>query len=402
MSSVRKTVDFLKSAWVSSQIDGSRNKVDIFTDRLTKALSEPTLALAMEQLMRSVNTSAERFHPLTATEMVRLASSADGPRLHRWLREQTKMVVMMVLVKDDAVLDEVLAEIKLPDGELSGSAVPRQPYAIQIRAKCETPLSHGSDSKAGNATLFRRIAVLATNGNVLELPYYSGNALRGQMRDLLADHFVSSIGLQPDRSKPAVALWFFYALYCGGALEEKSAAMKAIRKELGDHGAVRSDGIREFRQHLPALSLLGCALGNRVLPGHVQFADLRPVCVEWGTGNQPIAEMMSWEFLTRREDHEDHEEHHGMIANTEVLRTGVELEGGIDMDSAMPEMEKSALGCGLRLLAKRGMLGAENRRGLGRVNMGIEGIPDESVYLDYLATERENIVEYLRQIAALP
>ena len=266
MSSVRKTVDFLKSAWVSSQIDGSRNKVDIFTDRLTRAVGEPTLALAMEQLLRSVHATAERLHPLTVADMVGVSSSADAQKVLRWLREQTRLVVMLAITKDKDLIDSVLPEIVLPDADSSGSAAPRQPYSIGISATCETPLAHGSDEKAGNSTLFRRISVLATNGNVLELPYYSGNAIRGQMRDLLADHFVSSIGLQPDRSKPAVALWFFYALYCGGALEEKSAAMKAIRKELGDNGATRAQGIREFRLNLPALSLLGCALGNRVLP----------------------------------------------------------------------------------------------------------------------------------------
>ncbi len=218
MDSVRKTVNFLKSAWVSAQIDGSRNKVDIFTSRLTRSVGEPTLALAMEQLLRSVHATAERLHPLTVADMVAVSSAIDAPKVLRWLREQTRLVVMLAITKDKELIDSILPEIVLPDADSSGAAAPRQPYAIGIRAKCETPLAHGSDEKAGNSTLFRRISVLATNGNVLELPYYSGNALRGQMRDLLADHFITSIGLHPDRSKPAVALWFFYALYCGGAL----------------------------------------------------------------------------------------------------------------------------------------------------------------------------------------
>jgi hypothetical protein len=234
----------------------------------------------------------------------------------------------------------------------------------------------------------------------MNLPYYSGNAVRGQMRDLLADHFLTALGLPADRSKPAVALWFFYALYSGGALEEKSDATKALKKQMGDNGAIRADGIRAFRDNLPALSLLGCALGNRVLPGHVQFADLRPVCREWGQGETPVADLLTWEFLTRREDHEDHAEHHGMIANTECLRTGSVLEGGVDMDSAMPEIERSALGCGLALLAKRGMLGAENRRGLGRVRMEMTGAPDAALYEAWLAENKAKILDYLDQIGS--
>jgi hypothetical protein len=248
--------------------------------------------------------------------------------------------------------------------------------------------------------LFRRIQVLATNGSSLELPYYAGNAVRGAVRDLLADHFLAAMGFPVDRAKPSVALWFFYALYSGGALEESSDAQKALKKQLGDNGAVRADGVRAFRDHLPGLSLLGCALGNRVLPGRVQFADLRPVCAEWGTGTRPVAEIMTWEFLTRREDHEGHEENHSMIANTEVLRTGTELEGGIDMDDAMPEIERSALGCGLALLAKRGRLGAENRRGFGRVVLDVQGAPDALLYENWLAGKRPEILAYLENIGA--
>ncbi len=395
-------VEFLRDVLSAAQIEGSRGRLDIYADRLVKAASEPTLAGAMESLMRSVNASADKMYPPAATAMMRLAASPDAPRVLRWLREQAKLVTMLAATNDAALVAEALAEVQLPEAGQTGAAGARQPYAISIRATCETPLAHGADGKAGNATLFRRIDVLATNGAHMVLPYYSGNAVRGQMRDLLADHFLTSLGLPADRSKPAVALWFFYALYSGGALEEKSDATKALKKQLGNNGAIRSDGIRVFRDMLPGLSLLGCALGNRVLPGHVQFADLRPVCAEWGTGTTPVAEMMTWEFLTRREDHEDHAEHHGMIANTEVLRAGAELEGGIDMDSCMSEIERSALGCGLKLLAARGMLGAENRRGFGRVLLDIQGAPDAAPYETWLAEHKPAIIDYLDKIGAAP
>ena len=396
----KTTVEFLQDVLSAAQIEGSRGRLDIFADRLVKSCSEPTLANALESLLRSVNARADKMYPPTSAAMMRLAASIDAPRVLRWIREQAKLVTMLAATNDAALVAEALAEVQLPDAGQFGAAAVRQPYAAQIRAACETPLAHGSDGKAGNATLFRRIDVLATNGVHMCLPYYSGNAVRGQMRDLMADHFLSSLGLPADRSKPAVALWFFYALYSGGALEEKSEATKALKKQLGDNGAIRAEGIRAFRDHLPALSLLGCALGNRVLPGHVQFADLRPVCMEWGQGKTPVAELMTWEFLTRREDHENHAEHHGMIANTECLRAGAVLEGGVDMDSCMPEIERSALGCGLALLAKRGMLGAENRRGLGRVRIEMIGSPDPAPYESWLAERKPAILDYLEQIGA--
>lgn len=400
--STKTTVSFLRDVLSASQIEGSRGRLDIFADRLVKAASEPTLSGCMEQLLRSVNASADKLTPLTSVAMVRLASSEDAPRVLRWLREQAKLVTMLAATRDESLVAEALCELELPSAGKTGAALPRQDYTIKISATCETPLAHGAEGKAGNATLFRRLAALATNGAVLELPYYSGNAVRGQLRDLMADHFLRSMGLGSSRSAPVISLWFFYAIYSGGALEEKSDAMKALTKSLGNNGAIRADGIRHFRDMLPGLSLLGCALGNRVLPGHCQFGDLRPVCAEWGTGTVPVAELMDWEYLTRREDHEDHAENHSMIASTEVLRAGTTLEGGVDVDTCIPDIEQSAIARGLQLLAARGMLGAENRRGLGRVRMVIKGTADPAFYDAWLDEHKAEILGYLKTIGALP
>jgi hypothetical protein len=110
---------------------------------------------------------------------------------------------------------------------------------------------------------------------------------------------------------------------------------------------------------------------------------------------------MEWTFLTRREDHEDHEEHHGMIATTECLRAGTSLLGGIDIDTHASDLEKSALGLGLALWQKRAMLGGENRRGLGRAVITIDGAPDPTMYHEWLAANKDNVLAYLTKIGAL-
>jgi len=365
-----------------------------------KSASEPTLAAAMEHLLRSIDASTDDIHPPLAARMIAVACGPDGPRILRWWREQAKLLTLIAATRDDEARKAAIAEVKLPEVNAGGRATPRGDYMIGMRVICETPLAHGADQKAGNATLFRRMQVLTDEG-VLLLPYYSGNALRGQVRDLLADHFLRSLGLRADRAAPVVSMWFFYALYSGGALEENSDATKALKKELGDHGALRATGIRDFRAMLPALSLLGCALGNRAPAGRCQFGDLRPICYEWGTGERPVAELMTWEYLTRREDHEDHLVHHGMIANTEYLRAGAELEGGVDFDDATPEIERAALGRGLALLAEVGQLGAETRRGAGRVRIVYDRLPDPAPYDQFLADHKDEILKYLDRIGAL-
>lgn len=399
--SLKITIAFLRNCLGAANLQGGRFYLDIFTDRLTKAVSEPTMAAAMEQLLRGVQASAEQLRAPLMAQMFTVSVSLDGPRVLRWLREQTRLAVMLAVCKDEALVESALAAAVLPGAGGEGAALARGAFQIGLRARCEAPLAHGADGKAGNATLFRRIQVIAGNGEILRLPYYAGNAVRGQVRDLLADDLLMALGLPVDRTRPAIALWFFYALYSGGALEENSDAMRAMRKQLGDGGSIRSEGIRKFRDLLPGLSLLGCALGNRVLPGHCQFADLRPLCREWGTGPAAAAELMAWEFLTRREDHEEHAEHHGMIANTEVLRSGAEIEGGIDTDNGMPEIERSALARGLTLLQARGKLGAENRRGFGKVKIELTGLPEAGPYEDFLRKRRGEVLAYLKELGAL-
>lgn len=294
-----------------------------------------------------------------------------------------------------------LAQIEVNDASSSGIARPDTPHQINISMKCLSPLAHGADGKAGNATVFRRMSVLTDTGNVISLPFYSGNAFRGQMRDLLADDFLRLLGITPRKDRPPISLWFFHALYAGGALEDGGAAEKALKKILGSAGAVKASGIYDFRNALPALSLLGCAMGNRILGGRMKISDFRPKCRQWGTGETDASELMEWLYLTRREDHEAHDEHHGMIANCECLCAGTEMIGGIDPDMHAMPLEISALGRGLRLMTAAGYVGAENRRGLGRVEITADNLPDEAPYVEYVTGMRKNILIYLETIGAL-
>jgi CRISPR type IV-associated protein Csf3 len=92
---MKTTVRFLRNVLITSKIEGSRGRLDIFADRLIKAASEPTLAGAMEHLLRSVNASADKLDSYLSVAMIRAAASPDAPRLLRWLRDQAKLVTML-------------------------------------------------------------------------------------------------------------------------------------------------------------------------------------------------------------------------------------------------------------------------------------------------------------------
>jgi hypothetical protein len=225
------------------------------------------------------------------------------------------------------------------------------------------------------------------------------------MRDLLADHFLETLGYIPRRDKPPCEIWFFHSLYAGGVLEEQSKAMDKINGELGKHGSIRTDGLRKLRDMIPAMSLLGTALGNKIIPGRINVGDLRPFCKEWGFPEGPkAANLMDWEYLTRREDYEgrgEEDAHTGMIAMSEVLKTGTMMHGGIDIDTHANDLERSCLGMGLKLLIEKGKLGAENRRGFGKVGFVVNNIPDHMLYEKYLEENKDSLKKYLYDIDAV-
>ena len=390
---------------MSAGLKTSRNFLDVFADRVRQASVEPTLIAFGQKLCNLLDVETSQLRQPAVLDFLHTGQQPEAAALLRWVRENHTLYAVLCASKfpdaDAAMEDmEVAAEASGED-----HALPRRAYHIPIRATCLSPLSHGADGKSGNATLFRRMDVLGANGTLLSLPYYAGNAIRGQVRDILADHFTEAMGLKPDRARPPWELWFFHALYSGGALEEASASTKALAKELGDNGAVRSDGVRRFRDGLPALSLLGMAAGNRVLSGHADFGDWRPICKDWGNGGTvDAAALTEWLYLTRRDDHEgrtDEDGHAGMIAVTECLKAGTMLEGGIDLRQHVSDLSRSALGLALRELAARGRIGAQNRADLGMVEITAENAPDPEPYESYLRENRAGILDYLEKIGAI-
>lgn len=399
--SLKTTLDMLRTVVYSSKIKTKRNFTDFIADRIVQASAEATLLSAIEKLSGLIDASPGEIYQPVLTEFVKTCSNPQAHNALAWLREYPRIAAMLTMLKADDY-ENAISSIYLPESaQESGAAIKSGECEIKITAACLSPLAHGSDTKAGNATLFRRMQILSTTGAVLSLPFFAGNALRGTIRDILADDLIKALGLIPRRDKPPVALWFFHALYAGGALEENSEAAKNLKKELGGDGTVKAQGIHEFRDTLPGLSLLGCALGNRILCGRAKFSDLKPACKQWATGETDVSQLFEWLYLTRREDHEEHEEHHGMIANTECLKTGTVLHGGIDLDVHANELERSALGRGLKLLAERGYIGAENRRGFGKVKIDLGNAPDPTPYETYLAEKKDEIKNYLISLGAI-
>lgn len=403
----RSVIDLIRSFAAHSRLhSGSSGRDQLLVSRMMRACTERNLAAAIERLAGDLDVALDYVGGNIQAAALRAAGSPDAARILLWLRRNPRLAAMIATLRDEGDYRDAIAAVELPAVQASETAAAplRAQFALPITATCLSPLAHGSDAKSGNATLLRRQQVICSTGEVIDLPYYAGNALRGQLRDLLADDFLRAIGIEPNRTKPPLALWFFHCLYAGGVLEESSAQTKAVAAELGNHGAMNLSGIAAFRTLLPPVSLLGAAIGNRILAGRIYVADLRPRCKQWGSGEMDAAELVEWVYLTRREDHEgraEEDDHHGMIVDIECFRAGTVLEGGIDLHPHISDVETACLGRGLELLAERGYLGAENSRGRGKVKIEVSNAPDSRPYLRFLADKRDEIRDYIGKIGAL-
>lgn len=400
-------------ASVAFAIDGKakRNQIDIFADRIRVcAGSETDLSRFFNRLIATCNAKVSDVNSGNLLAVISAPVDHHTSILH-WLTENNSFAAMLAFSKKEDVT-EVLETIDIsidPESKTNaGRAIPRPEFNITIVASAESPISHGSDTKSGNATLFRRMQVLTDAGKIIELPYISGNAIRGTLRDIIADDFCRRLGLEPRRDHPPLALWFFHCLYSGGALSDNAKDTKAVDEWLGKNGSLDTDGTHRFRDAFPPLSLLGTAITNRILPGRINVGDFRPVCHEWNNGSDiPVHRLMGWEFLTRREDHENHAPDHNssMIANTEVLIAGTNIEGGIDITPAATDLEISCLANALEIWQKQPIIGGLSARGFGKCRIEFDDDRPECCsgeeYREWIEANHSTILENMQSLNAL-
>jgi len=120
-------------------------------------------------------------------------------------------------------------------------------------------LSHIGESTGPDAWLATE-PVVDLNGQIQETFVYSGNSIRGILRDAGIKYLLDKLGgvkLPPET---------FHLLFSGGTL--------------GGESSVDIDQARLYRKMLPMFSILGGGVGNQLLPGKVKIGSLYPLVKE--------------------------------------------------------------------------------------------------------------------------
>lgn len=160
-------------------------------------------------------------------------------------------------------------------------------------------ISHNGGEKNGTIVQLRREKFVQPKGKVVEIPVISGNSIRGKIRDLAAIDILT----KNDGVKVQVDADNFNLLFSGGALESTGGKNLDIEK------------VRQMRKDIPMISVLGCSIGNVIVPGKVDIGKMIPICKETlhlipekfhGTEEiKTIWEYCQVEMNTRKDDTKD-------------------------------------------------------------------------------------------------
>lgn len=124
------------------------------------------------------------------------------------------------------------------------------------------PLSHIGESVGPDSYLATQ-EILGPDGMPTEVFVYSGNAIRGTLRDAGAKYFQDHLIPGAIAQAP---LELFYLLWSGGSI--------------GGDQKLDIEQAQKLRQMVPHLSILGGGIGNQILPGKLNVGDGYPLCKE--------------------------------------------------------------------------------------------------------------------------
>jgi len=293
--------------------------------------------------------------------------------------------------------DPVVAmdDIQLPDEDVDPSV-----EWFKGRYKAQSQIAHGADTGGGITQRFRTMEVNVTDPETGEeynedVPYVSGNSIRGYIRDLLAEDYLRLLA-EPDEDDIELRDPLFNTLWSGGTLERGTGPGK-LRRRL----------IEDIREHIPMLSLLGSAGGTEIWEGRWKTGHLWPVCLETHgytgikTDRSVFGSYLDVDFNTRTDDREGSRDEDDAVSQmrfrVHVLEPGTPFAHRMALKGAS-DIDRACLGRAMELFATQPFVGGMSARGYGEVAFEYEQLPDASPYVEYVRDNRDDLREFVHDL----
>lgn len=263
---------------------------------------------------------------------------------------------------------------------------------IKINLLLASMLAHFGDEKLSTTSLARR-QEFNIDGKKVKIPVYSGNAFRGQCRRLIMDNFLELAGIEEISPK------MYHTLFSGGALTSGLSFSMSDKQQLVSY--------------IPALGLLGTAIGDTILQSKCCFDICYPVCSELNVYNEKQSDVsyrnyISDTFHTRRDgtkseiipltNEEKGDNPVQMKYEFEGLVAGTELETSITISDAT-DIETACLGRILKLFKENEFIGGKSSIGYGKFSYSADTDIDDTAYVEFIKDNSEAIRKYVKDLS---
>lgn len=250
---------------------------------------------------------------------------------------------------------------------------------MTVSIRTLAPLCHGGFGLGqGNAVAIRREPIVCLPG-MPRVPCLSGNSIRGQVRRLVMRDLFARAGLGVGSLKGKAWDLLYGALANGGHLTGSEAAP--------------SPGVmREIRESLPPLSVLGSSLYSYMLPGRARFGFAWPVCRETiaagltvgDSASAPQAgDIVTETGVVRHIDRDQQDPRETgvtpMPVTVEAISVGVELQCRVSLTACATDVEAGVIAFGLDEIVG---LGGKCGSGFGMVGVRHDG--SSAPYVEWL------------------
>ena len=267
-----------------------------------------------------------------------------------------------------------------------------------------SPIHHGGSEDYGTTKLILTLPTVIINPltgkeEIDNIPTIHGNAIRGYLRRLIMDDFLTQLDYELDSKK------VYHFLFTGGILEALDSK---------DKGAINLSLKKEIRELIPPISLVGSALGNQMIQGKLKVGMADIVCAET---KHYIEEYFDYDFSaynlkgsdfgTRLDDlkegkTEEDEQAHQMKYEFETLIRGTKFTHEFILEDCN-SIEKACFHRMMSLWEERPYLGGKSGTGYGKVRLDYQGIDDltDISYLNYLHDRKEEISNLLDELVKI-
>jgi len=270
-------------------------------------------------------------------------------------------------------------------------------YEGWILAK--STIHHGGNEKTGSTPVLRTIFLYVEGRGEIPFPYINGNSIRGKLRRLLMRDFFEKINFSPENLDTKV----YHTFFTGGALEATEGTYAIVDLPLR----------RKIRNLFIPLGLLGCAIGNQMIPGKLKVGHAFPICEEYSKFlpetfhderiKMPVRIFTDETFNTRRDDlhavREEDEQAVQMRIDFECFIPGTKFYHWFLLEYPT-SLERSCFGRFMEIFKEYPFLGGKSGIGNGEVILSYAPeLPSSKEYLDFIEMKKDEIHELVAEIS---